>query len=53
MAFSQMLEILKEKEKGTIVFVKLGSFYIAVGEFIFSGKEDDSWTGNPFSAGFR
>ena len=26
MAFSQMLEILKEKEKGTIVFVKLGSF---------------------------
>ena len=32
MAFSQMLEILKEKEKGTIVFVKLGSFYIAVGE---------------------
>ena len=32
MAFSQMLEILKEKEKGTIVFVKLGTFYIAVGE---------------------
>ena len=32
MAFSQMLEILKEKEKGIIVFVKLGTFYIAVGE---------------------
>ena len=28
MAFSQMLEILKEKEKGTIVFVKLGTFYV-------------------------
>ena len=27
-----MLEILKEKEKGTIVFVKLGTFYVAVGE---------------------
>ena len=26
MAFSQMLEILKEKEKGTIVFVKLGKY---------------------------
>ena len=32
MAFSQMLEILKEKEKGIIVFVKLGTFYVAVGE---------------------
>ena len=32
MAFSQMLEILKEKEKGKIVFVRLGTFYIAVGE---------------------
>ena len=32
MAFSQMLEILKEKEKGTIVFIKLGTFYVAVGE---------------------
>ncbi len=32
MAFSQMLEILKEKEKGAVVFVKLGTFYIAVGE---------------------
>ena len=32
MAFSNMVEILKEKEKGTIVFVKLGTFYVAVGE---------------------
>ena len=32
MAFSQMLEILKEKEKGNIVFIKIGTFYIAVGE---------------------
>lgn len=32
MAFSQMLEILKKKEKGTIVFVKLGTFYVEVGE---------------------
>lgn len=32
MAFSQMLKILKEKEKGTVVFVKLGTFYVAVGE---------------------
>ena len=32
MAFSQMLNILKEKEKGTIVLVRLGSFYVAVGE---------------------
>lgn len=32
MAFSQMLELLKKKEKGNIVFVKLGTFYIAVGE---------------------
>ena len=32
MAFSNMLEILKEKEKGTIVFVKLDTFYVAVGE---------------------
>lgn len=32
MAFSQMLEILKEKEKENIVFVKLGTFYVAVGE---------------------
>lgn len=32
MAFSQMLEILKKKEKGNIIFIKLGTFYIAVGE---------------------
>ena len=32
MAFSQMLELLKKKEKGNIVFVKLGTFYISVGE---------------------
>ena len=27
-----MLNILKEKDKGTIVLVRLGSFYVAVGE---------------------
>ena len=32
MAFSQMLELLKEKEKGAIVFVKLDAFYIATEE---------------------
>lgn len=32
MAFSQMLDLLKEKEKGTIVFIKLGTFYIATAE---------------------
>ena len=32
MAFSQMLDLLKKKEKGTIVFIKLGTFYIATGE---------------------
>ena len=32
MSFSQMLELLKEKEKSRIVFVKLGTFYVAVGE---------------------
>ena len=32
MAFSQMLELLKKKEKGNIVFVRLGTFYIAVEE---------------------
>lgn len=32
MAFSQMLEILKKKEKWNIVFIKLETFYIAVGE---------------------
>ena len=32
MSFSQMLEILKNKEKENIVFVRTGTFYIAVGE---------------------
>ncbi len=32
MGFSKMLEILKNKEKGVVVFVKLGTFYVAVGE---------------------
>ena len=32
MGFSTMLNVLKEKEKGKIVFVKLGTFYVAVGE---------------------
>lgn len=29
MSFSNMMEILQEKNKGKIVFVKLGAFYIA------------------------
>ena len=32
MSFSQMLDLLKKKEKGNIVFVKIGTFYITVGE---------------------
>ena len=32
MSFSTMLEILKEKEKGKIILIRLGAFYIAVGE---------------------
>ena len=32
MSFSQMLEILKKREKGNVVFVRVGTFYIAVGE---------------------
>ena len=32
MSFSQMLEILKKTEKGNIVFIRVGTFYIAVGE---------------------
>ena len=32
MGFSKMLDLLKIKEKGKIVLVKLGSFYVAVGE---------------------
>ena len=32
MSFSEMLDLLKKKEKGNIVFVKIGTFYITVGE---------------------
>ena len=32
MSFSNMLEILKQKNKGKIVIVKLGNFYIATEE---------------------
>ena len=32
MSFSKMLDLLKEREKGKIVFVKLGAFYIATAE---------------------
>ena len=32
MSFSTMLEVLKEKDKGKIIFVKLGTFYVSVGE---------------------
>lgn len=32
MSFSTMLDCLKEQEKGKIVFIKLGTFYVAVGE---------------------
>ena len=32
MSFSKMLEILKKKEEGKIVLVKLGTFYVAVGK---------------------
>ena len=32
MSFSNMLEILQEKNKGKIVLVKLGVFYIATGK---------------------
>ena len=32
MSFSNMLEILKEKNKGKIVIIKLGAFYVATGE---------------------
>ncbi len=31
MGFSNMLEILQEKNKGKIVLIKLGTFYIATG----------------------
>ena len=40
MSFSNMLEILKEKNKKTIVLVKLGVFYIATGkDAIFLNKK--------------
>lgn len=32
MPFSKMLELLKQKEKGIIVFIKLGTFYISTAE---------------------
>lgn len=32
MGFSQMMEILQEREKGRIVFCNAGEFYIAVGK---------------------
>ncbi len=32
MSFSNMLEILQEKNKGKIVLIKLGAFYIATGQ---------------------
>lgn len=42
MSFSKMLEILKKKEEGKIVLVKLGTFYVAVGEdAVFLHKKID------------
>ena len=32
MSFSKMLDLLKQKEKGKIVIVKLGNFYVATEE---------------------
>ena len=32
MSFSKMLEILKEKNKGKMVLIKIGAFYVATGE---------------------
>ena len=32
MSFSKMLEILKEKNKGKIVLIKIGAFYVATSE---------------------
>lgn len=40
MSFNNMLEILKEKNEGIIVLVKVGAFYIATGESaVFLNKE--------------
>ena len=42
MSFSNMLEILQEKNKGAIVLIKLGVFYIAIGkDAVFLNKELD------------
>ena len=32
MAFKEMMEILQEKDKGKIILIKLGAFYIATGK---------------------
>ena len=32
MSFSEMLDLLKKREKGNIVFVKIGTFYVTAGE---------------------
>ena len=40
MSFSNMLEILQEKNKNSIVFIKAGIFYIATGaDAVFLGQE--------------
>lgn len=40
MSFSSMLEILKEKNKQSIVLIKLGVFYVATGkDAVFFNKE--------------
>lgn len=32
MSFSEMLDLLKKREKGNIVFAKTGTFYVTAGE---------------------
>ena len=32
MSFSKMVEILKKKEKGKVVFIQCGAFYLAMGD---------------------
>ena len=40
MSFSNMLEILKEKNRESIVFIKVGAFYIATGkDAVYLNKE--------------
>ena len=40
MSFSNMLEILQEKNKNSIVLIKAGIFYIATGaDAVFLGQE--------------